>query len=379
MTPDLNRGSLILTRWLVDKALPLWGTNAADPAGGYFEMLEMDGVPVESPRRCYVAARQVYVFTVAAQSGWYGEAAAERALHFLTSRFRCEDGLYGSVFDPEVGHHNNQFDLYDHAFVLFALAVVAGRSPARPELQASALKTLEAIRSGWSHASRGFEEAVPRKLPLRANPHMHLFEAALEWLSVEGGDAEPWLSLADELGELCLDRFIDPAIGALHEFYGGDWKFADGDLGRIVEPGHQFEWAWLLVRWGTLRDRPDALEAAKRMAVLAERKGVVANVAINELWDDLTVKDGAALLWPQTERIKAWVALAQIANAGPERERALAAVADATASLWIYLQTPVAGLWFKERSADGAFTDEPTLGRYLYHIVCAIRELHRLT
>jgi mannose/cellobiose epimerase-like protein (N-acyl-D-glucosamine 2-epimerase family) len=378
MTPDIDREASTLTAWLVEKALPLWATNAADPAGGYFELLDIEGTPVESPRRCYVAARQVYVFAVAAEFGWNGSAAADRALDFLTSRFSRGDGLYASVFDPVAGVRDDFFDLYDHAFVIFALATVAARSAAPRDLEDKALLTLEALRRGWSHPACGFEEAVPRKLPLRANPHMHLFEAALAWLTVPGVNPKPWTALADELGKLCLDKFIDPATGALHEFYGGDWQFADGYLGRIVEPGHQFEWAWLLVRWGKLRDRPDALEAARTMAHLAEQKGVIANVAINELWDDLTIKDPAALLWPQTERIKAWVALALASDTGEQREKALAAVADASASLRTYLQTPVPGLWFKERSATGTFSNEPVLARYLYHIVCAIQELQRL-
>uniref|UniRef100_UPI0035CC8DFD AGE family epimerase/isomerase n=1 Tax=uncultured Sphingomonas sp. TaxID=158754 RepID=UPI0035CC8DFD len=378
MTSAIRREAAVLTDWLVDKALPLWATRAADPAGGYFEAIDMHGRPEASVRRCYVAARHVYVFAIAADFGWDGATPARRALDFLTSRFRHPDGTYASAFDPATGHCDDRFDLYDHAFVLFALAIVAGRSATPQDVERSALHTLCAIQGGWSHPAGGFDEAVPRTLPLRANPHMHLFEAALEWLAVPGIARTPWMALADEIGNLCLRSFISPHTGALHEFFDGDWSFAPGDLGRRVEPGHQFEWAWLLVRWGKLRHRPDAVDAARRMADLAERRGVVAGVAVNALWEDLTLQDSAALLWPQTERIKAWAALAMTAETASERQSALESVVAAAAGLRRYLDTPIDGLWFMELDRDGVFSATPSLGRYLYHIVCAIQELSRV-
>lgn len=378
MTSDLQREGAALTTWLVDKALPLWASSAADPAGGYFETLDLHGCPKEGSRRCYVAARQLYVFAIAKDFGWDGATASQRALDFLTTRFRRPDGTYASAYDPATRCRNESFDLYDHAFVVFALAVVAGRSSTPRNYERSALQTLRAVREGWSHPKGGFEEAVPRTLPLRANPHMHLFEAALEWLCVPGIESAPWMALADEIGDLCLRSFISASTGALHEFYDGEWRFAAGDLGRLVEPGHQFEWAWLLVRWGTLRHRPDAVDAAKRMADLAERHGVVAGIAVNALWDDLTIQDPAALLWPQTERMKAWAVLAMEAKTVAGRQRALDNAAAAAGGLRRYLDTPVDGLWFMELDRDGVFSTTPSPGRYLYHIICAIQELNRV-
>ena len=42
---------------------------------------------------------------------------------------------------------------------------------------------------------------------------------------------------------------IDPATGALREFFDAERHSAPRYQGRIVEPGHEFEWAWLLLRW----------------------------------------------------------------------------------------------------------------------------------
>ena len=95
---------------------------------------------------------------------------------------------------------------------------------------------------------RGSSSGVPAALPLQSNPHMHLFEAALAGCQV-CPESSQWKSLVDEIAELALGKFIDPATGALREFFDAEWNPAPGLEGRIVEPGHQFEWAWLLLRW----------------------------------------------------------------------------------------------------------------------------------
>jgi len=160
----------------------------------------------------------------------------------------------------------------------------------------------------------GFEESDPPSLPLKSNPHMHLLEAALAWIDATNGAAQaPWIELAREIVGLCLTRFMDASTGAIREYFDYQWNAAAGDDGRIVEPGHQFEWAWLLMQWASSThaspsERRACLEAADRLVELGERWGVdaVRGVAINELWDDMTVKESAAKLWPQTERLKAW-------------------------------------------------------------------------
>jgi mannose-6-phosphate isomerase len=190
---------------------------------------------------------------------------------------------------------------------------------------------------------------------------MHLFESALAWEALGG---PVWRALSDEIAGLAMDRFIEPASGALREFFDAKWLALEGE-GGLVEPGHQFEWAWLLDRWGHARGDEAALTVARRLFENGLR-GVdpARNVAVNALWDDFSVRDGAARLWPQTERLKAAVALGDEAQA-----------LSAARGLAQYLDVPARGAWRDKLRPDGSFIDEPAPATSFYHLMVAILEL----
>ncbi|MDP3898200.1 MAG: AGE family epimerase/isomerase, partial [Mesorhizobium sp.] len=241
-----------------------------------------------------------------------------------------------------------------------------------PGLAERAAALRHRMRPGWAHPHAGFEETRPRSLPLKANPHMHMLEASMAWLEVAPGLG--WEALADEIAELCLARFLTPGEGALREYFDGDWRPLAGPKESVVEPGHQFEWAWLLIRWGRWRQRPDAIAAARRLIDIAEASGVdlERGLAINELNADLTPRDSLARLWPQTERIKAFVALSMVAVDSEERTAAWGKAAAAAAGLRRFLDHPVSGAWWEHIGADGVPLVEPTRASSLYHLTCAI-------
>jgi len=81
----------------------------------------------------------------------------------------------------------------------------------------------------FAHPSGGNREDREAELPLRANPHMHLLEAALVWLSID--DDAAWRLLADRTVALCLDRFIDAESGAPREFFAPNWMSLSGVQG----------------------------------------------------------------------------------------------------------------------------------------------------
>lgn len=363
-----------LKAWALDKALPIWWAVGADhERGGFFEKIKQDGLAFEAPRRARVAARQVYVYAAAKALGWRGpwREALEHALAFLLNRYVRPDGLIRTLVAPGGEPLDETVSLYDQAFALFCLAAASEALPEREDLVAVAVRLREALIAVLKHPEAGFEETNPRSLPLQSNPHMHLFEAFLAW--VERGGDDRWRELADEIAELALGRFIQSESGALREFFAGDWSPMPGLEGRIVEPGHQFEWAWLLLRWSLITGRSDAKAAALRLIAIAEGHGIdpARGVAYFALLDDLSVHDATARLWPQTERIKAGVLAARVT--GDTQYWGVAAAG--AEGLFKYLDVPVAGLWVDRYQADGSFIVEPAPASSLYHIICGILEM----
>jgi mannose/cellobiose epimerase-like protein (N-acyl-D-glucosamine 2-epimerase family) len=127
------------------------------------------------------------------------------------------------------------------------------------------------------------------------------------------------------------------------------------------------------MRSPTAQSATNARAAAVRLVDLAERYGVdpKRGVAMNSLRVDTSVRDAQARLWPQTERIKATCALAELTG----ESRYWVVANEAALALTKYLSTPVSGLWYDKLTADGQFIDEPAPASSFYHIVCAIAEL----
>jgi len=362
-----------LCSWLCDAAYPVWSTRGVDPAGGFHERLGMDGKPLAEPRRSRVNPRQAYCFAMAHSLGWRGDTAAlvKHGLDYWMAKYRRSDGLYRTLVNADGSIRDDRALLYDQAFGLLAFNVSSvGDMCAHCEGQSFELLNL--VLSHMKRQDAGFESGVPASLPLQSNPHMHLFEAALAGCEVSSENSV-WKPLADEIAELALTKFIDPASGALREFFDAGWNPAPGIDGRIVEPGHQFEWAWLLLRWGGARNAR-ARAAALKLIDIGERHGVRNGLATNSLLDDFSPHDAGARLWPQTERLKAAAIAARITGEAKYFSMTVAA-AD---GLMRYLDTPIPGLWHDRIDAEGRVADEPAPASSFYHLVAAVAEISAL-
>lgn len=367
--------------WLFQQALPIWWDKGGDRAkGGFYERLNLDGSPDDINRRTRVAARQVYSYALAERMGYKGEtdAVIRQGLGWLNGPARNpETGLYYAVLSAEGRVVRGAFDFYDHAFVMLALGSAKRVRPHDQSLEQAAVLVRDKLRTTYAHPSRGFEESVPRTLPLKANPHMHMFEASLAW--VEAGGDLIWRQVADEIAALCLDKFLDSKTGALREFFDGEWAPMSGEDGRIVEPGHQFEWAWLFLRHARLSGNLNEIAAARRLIEIAEVHGTdpQRGVTVNAIWDDFSPKDSKARLWPQTERIKAYVGLSE-STSGVDKLKAIAQAVKAARGLDAYLKAPTPGLYADMMLEDGSLRLESAPASSLYHVICAIDELMRL-
>jgi mannose-6-phosphate isomerase len=373
--PAVHESLARLKRWAAEKAYPLWWSKGADQEnGGFYEKLALDGSPLVLPKRARVQPRQIYSFSQAAKLGWQGDAlaAVRHGVEFYIGNYRRPDGLFRTLVAPDGKALDESTAFYDQAFALFGLHsayLALGKDPVYRDYA----RTLIAE---WSrthkHPVIGFEEAVPRVVPLCSNPHMHLFESCLAWL--EEDPEGPWRDLATEIARLATTHFIDGKSGALREFFDGNWQPMPGQQGRIVEPGHQFEWSWLLMRWSQVSGDDAALKAGLRLVEIGETFGTDdRGVAFNGLLDDFTPHDKKARLWPQTERLKAHCLAAELTGDAKHWELAVAAASG----LEKYFATPVPGLWRDIMNPDGSFIEEPAPASSFYHIICSIAEFDR--
>ena len=368
---DVAREAKALRSWLFEVALPLWWEVGADRShGGFHEAISLDGEPVAQPHRARSIARQAFAYCEAGRLGWNGpwREAAQHALGYFGKHFVNADATVASVVALDGTARDPAFDLYDQAFALLAYASGhrAFGETAGWHRQAVALRTT--LERTCAHPLGGFREDRNGRLPQRANPHMHLLEAALAWIAID--DDPAWRGMADGIATLCLHKFIDPASGALREFFAADWTPTPGIEGRICEPGHHYEWALLLDRWASLTGRTKPA-AVSRLIAFADSHGLDTRrgVAINAVLTDGSVHDPVARLWAQAERIRAY-----LCDQRPGHE-----VAAAVAALRRFLTTPTPGTWFDQLAADDRFVMEPARATSLYHIIGAVAELSAAT
>jgi mannose/cellobiose epimerase-like protein (N-acyl-D-glucosamine 2-epimerase family) len=350
-----------LKTWLADHVFPTWWNPGADhQEGGFHDRLDAAGRPLSGAKRCRVQARQVFSYGHAGRLGWRGpwQAAMDHGRSVLAARFRRADGLYRARVSE--GPVDDTVDLYDQAFVLLADACLAAQGDLGAAARAESLLA-RLPRAGVG----GFAEFDGEAL--NANPNMHLFEAFLAWAG-QSADGR-WRELAAGQARLAMTRLIDPETGAVAEFFGPDWAAA---APPSVWPGHQFEWAWLLMRWSLISGDAGALAAALRLVEIGERAGVDPgrNVAVNALDGELGLIDAGTRLWPQTERLRAHLLAGALAGDETCWQSALGAIKG----LDPFLEVETPGSWRDSLESE----DMTAPASSLYHLVGAIVQLDRV-
>lgn len=374
-------------KWLSEHALPLWLERGIAADGSFVENLSREGMPLTSAQRAMVQGRQIYSFSEAVRLKLLTKDQVQpivaRAAERLIEKYSLDNGAFAHAVEPS-GVKNPQVDLYAQAFALFGLAnafEITGNIIFRER----ALKLLAYLESERRLPSgTGYSEYVHGQIAFEANPHMHLFEAALAWMQAEKAhnlgtwDNGEWRQLADEISGLAVGRFVDKSCGMLCEHFDNHWKPVLEAGHFVFEPGHHHEWAWLLLKYSELGG-VSVGEIPRLLFDKAEQYGIdpKSGLVYDEVLNNGRVKKRSSRFWPQSERIKAALSLAELAESKEEDQMLRTCADDATEALFKFLNGLKPGLWEDTLQADGKFTDQPVKASSLYHIICAMSEYIR--
>lgn len=370
--------------------LAFYRPNAFDPAGGFFQNFRDDGSVFDpSSRHLVSSARFVFNYAMAARR--FGEPQhldwARHALAYLETHHRQQTGGYAWTLDAK-GVTDATNHCYGLAFVMVAgaTALLAGIEEGRSALTA-AWELMEA--HFWEPAHGLYaDEATPDFSVVSSyrgqNANMHACEALL-WAYEATGEAR-FLARAATLADNVTRRQAALAGGLVWEHYHSDWS-VDWDYNRDdprhlfrpwgFQPGHQTEWAKLLLILDRHDPRPWHLETAK---ALFDR-------AVAAAWDeqhgglvygfdpDGRVCDGDKYFWVQAESFAA-ARLLERATGDP-------AYAAWYARIWHYSWAHMIdhdhGAWYRILTQDNRKYDDrkSPLGKTDYHTMGACYEVLR--
>ena len=306
LSPELTATFAAVQQHFRQVIVPLWqgpGWNAelALP----YEALSPTHQPLPPQRyRAMACARQLYVFASLIDDPAFPEAAERAAALFRSLQGRFHDAEYGGWFysiDPQGAPLDQRKDLYTHAFIIFACAHYWAK--VREPLVESVLNAaLNVVAERFSDGNGLYEASLNQDWcslnsgPLQ-NPLMHLAEAFLATLSVR--DDTPTQAALLALVEGMQQRFIEPVHKVMLEK-------PHGAVDNWFEPGHQFEWLFLLASSPLLRQT--ALHGSLDRAFgFAEQVGVdpQTGAVCGMLAPDGTLRDGTQRIWAQAEYLRA--------------------------------------------------------------------------
>ena len=181
-----------------------------------------------------------------------------------------------------------------------------------------------------------------------------------------------WLAGADELAGLFRRRLFDPTAGVLAERFHADWRRLEP---AVIEPGHQFEWIWLLDRLARAGGS-DLTDEAARLWAFASTQGIDSESDL--AWDGVFTNGRRAKpthrLWGQTELLKA-----QLSRLEQGADRSSAGVAATVDAIFRHHLDPAPeACWRDQLNEDLRWTDDKIPASSLYHLTLAFSELLRV-
>lgn len=305
--------------------VPHWFALFSDTEyGGFHERLSQDGKALDiGYRRLVTQCRQIYVYAHADMTTGQGHyrKKTESAFAYLIDNYHVPaTGGWKFSIKPDGKIVDATYDLYGHAFVVFCLTYYYRLTGDEKALEL-AKQTLEFINTAFRvQGIPGFAEGLDENCkPLdkirRQDPHMHLFEACLFMYRVTS--EKSYLELAKEIMELFTGYFWSESSGTLPEYYDAHLK-PHPDKGDYSQPGHHFQWVWLLEKFQETRrkPKPEYFDLMKKLYVWADKHGF--DMAYGGIYDALDMRgevlEDTKRIWPIMEALKAYPSINRLMN-----------------------------------------------------------------
>lgn len=354
-------------RWLLEQAFPFWAERAPDPAGGFYETLDLGGHGITGKdSRVRLQARMGFTFALAAELGWDRARArtlADRSVAVLVNDCRRPDGLYGTLVRPGTGLVDDTAQAYDTAFALLAFATVYRVFRSEAALDAGTNLSLAIDRVlARPKAKGGFCEYLPAPAIRLQNPHMHLTEASLAWYEATGEQASQ--ARTNALVTFVESHFYRPDLGLLLEKHGID------DTANHAEAGHMFEWVWILGRQRELGG-PFAEEFAAGLhsGGLRLLDGLDYLPLSQEI--DGSVREARQRTWGPSEKLKAHIATWRVDRSTKTAKLVVAAARSLIAD---HIEGALPGAWIDVISPEREPMIRDITPATGYHLFLALKE-----
>jgi N-acylglucosamine 2-epimerase len=299
---------------LLDDIVPWWERNAVDrECGGFYSCLERDGHPYSSEKFMWMNARAVWMFShlynrVEPRPEW--REMAEQGAQFMLKHAYRDDGKMYFRLTREGKPMATALSIYTESFATIALA----------ELSAAT-----GNHAYWDRAVQMYDRLMPRfgqpsdtallGYPINAEFHLHahdMVRITLAWVMNRIAPSERWEADLTLSVDSILRRHWKPELRALLENVAMDGSaMLDLPEGRMVNPGHAIECAWMLLEIAEHRD-DEALRQTAYDIILAslergwdEKYGGVRYVLNIDGSPTHSLEADMKLWWPHCESLYA--------------------------------------------------------------------------
>ncbi len=361
----------------ISNSLLFWATTGYDNInGGYYEAVDFHGNPITSlHRRFRIHPRNIFAHTAATVKGYgnYIDTAIQATSFIMETCWQKKQG-FATLSDNEGNIINDTVVLYDQTFTLLAFAWLY-HATQQKEYKYNLMTVWKTINETLSYDKYGFATSNKAKKQsdalLLQNPHMHLFEALLDVYQIM--KEEYWLAEATNIYTLFSKFFYDKEHRVVLEYLHKDYSPQHEAIDKI-EPGHHFEWVWLLHKYRILlRDTIDT-DMIENIYRFAMEHGISKQKIPYEIvqHNGVPVKS-TQRMWAQTEQLKAHLAMYEYSKDITYIDFAIQTLETLNT---YFCSHDISGVWYDCYDIHGTMVAPNSPSSTLYHLFVCLDEFN---